>query len=74
MESDRGSVGFTQWLAGSASRLPEWALCRRDGSVAAVFGPDATREDVRRALADRGLVLRDDDEVMPVAPPAERPG
>ena len=36
---------------------PRWVIYAEDGTVLTMFEPNATREDVRKWLATKGLVL-----------------
>ena len=67
-----GRIGHLSRRPSRTTGLPCWALCRADGTVVAMFGADATREEVRRRLARTGLVLREDDAVWPAEPAADR--
>jgi hypothetical protein len=58
-----------EMVVGRLTRLPQrperLALVHADGQVSNWFARDQTREDIRAILHRDGLVLRDDDTVVP---------
>ncbi len=70
--SDGSMSGYLALLRVRKGGLPRWALCRPDGSVVTSFEASLTQDDVRRILEKSGLILQDNERVVPAEPAADR--
>lgn len=58
------------YLARDPARPERWTLFHRDGKASNRFGREQDRAEIAAVLAEAGMMLRDDDTVVRIAPAA----